>query len=110
MNNEQLEIKVNRSVQESVFIPIPSYWKGGAFVYKIISTEKCIQVCESEFVNQKIQMNHAGLPFNVFPIATQITREEFEAAYEKVATNLHRLALDRGDDNVISETHENTNI
>lgn len=84
---ETFKIKIEKKVEETKEISLPHYRKSVAHYYKIYSSDKCIQVTTSEYLNPSISIHNAEMAFVTESV--EVTKEEFEKAYYDVQQKIN---------------------
>ena len=85
-----MKLKIKTETTTEVEIELPVYRKASCFFYKVYSDENCIQVTDT-VSHSGIIVAHAELAWHLDG-GTDCTKEEFEDAFAKVASQLSELA------------------
>ena len=84
-------IKISETKETEKEITLPYYTKSPAHVYCVYSPEECVSICTNKG-NESTGIVHAALAFN-YPEYEVITKEEFEATYERISNKIRLHAF-----------------
>ena len=93
MKTETVEIEISSSTTSTKEVTLPIYRKDNCHAYKVISKDKCISVCHSEYNNPEIGVKHSCIAF-CSETTQDCDRSTFDLLYQKVAMKLDLLATD----------------
>lgn len=86
----EINIKVQKEVDEIISLELPHYRIGPCHAYKVFSEDKCIQVCHGLDYKPLVEVTYAFIAFSSAK-DVECSKPEFDAKYIEVLNRLNTL-------------------